>query len=193
MRLRLLALALFAAVAIPSAADHAAAEMRALPPPVDLGIRNIRQETDVWCWAAVAQQVITKRKGQSPPQCALVAMVHGRYPSHCCPHYERCAVPGSLGQIQTLIRNFGQRSSTLSPPTDAMTLYRTLRAGHPIILAIRNSPYSGHVVVLTGMTWVNGRNGPEALLHINDPLLVIPPRLSLGDLLPRWRAAIVVY
>jgi len=193
MRLRLLALALFAAVAIPSAADHAAAEMRALPPPVDLGIRNIRQKTDVWCWAAVAQQVITKRKGQSPPQCALVAMVHGRYPSHCCPHYERCAVPGSLGQIQTLIRNFGQRSSTLSPPTDAMTLYRTLRAGHPIILAIRNSPYSGHVVVLTGMTWVNGRNGPEALLHINDPLLVIPPRLSLGDLLPRWRAAIVVY
>jgi len=193
MRLSLLALALLAAAAISSTADNAAAEMRALPPPVDLGIRNIRQETDVWCWAAVAQQVITKRKGQSPPQCALVAMVHGRYPSHCCPHYERCAVPGSLGQIQTLIRNFGQRSSTLGPPTDAMTLYRTLRAGHPIILAIRDSPYSGHVVVLTGMTWTNGAAGPEAVLHVNDPLMVIPSRLAWRNLLPRWRAAIVVY
>ena len=162
-------------------------------PPVDLGIANIRQETDVWCWAAVAQQVIVKRKGRSPPQCALVAMVHGRYPSFCCPHYDRCSVPGSLKQIQTLIRNFGQRSTALSPPTDAMSLYRNLRAGHPIILAVRNSPYSGHVIVLTGMTWIQGARGPEAVLHVNDPLQVIPARLPWRDLLPRWSAAIVVY
>jgi hypothetical protein len=161
-------------------------------PPVDLGIRNIMQDTDVWCWAAVAQQVIVKRKGRSPPQCALVAMVHGRYPSYCCPHYERCAVAGSLRQIQILIRNFGQRTTTLSPPTDAMSLYRTLRAGHPIILAIRNS-YTGHVVVLTGMTWTSGAAGPEAVLHVNDPLRVIPDRLTFRALVPRWQAAIVVY
>lgn len=171
----------------------AAAQLHALPPPVDLGIRNIMQETDVWCWAAVAQQVIVKRKGRSPPQCALVAMVHGRYPSYCCPHYERCAVAGSLRQIQTLIRNFGQRTTTLSPPTDAMSLYRTLRAGHPIILAVRHSPYTGHVVVLTGMTWTNGAGGPEAVLHVNDPLRVIPNRLTFRALVPRWQAAIVVY
>lgn len=188
MRLRLAALLLSLAAALP-----AAAQMHSLPPPVDLGIRNIMQETDVWCWAAVAQQVIVKRKGRSPPQCALVAMVHGRYPSYCCPHYERCAVPGSLRQIQTLIRNFGQRTTTLSPPTDAMSLYRTLRRGHPIILAIRNSQFTGHVVVLTGMTWVAGANGPEAVLHVNDPLRVIPNRLSFRALVPRWQAAIVVY
>ena len=171
----------------------AAAQLHTLPPAVDLGIRNIMQETDVWCWAAVAQQVIVKRKGRSPPQCALVAMVHGRYPSYCCPHYERCAVAGSLRQIQILIRNFGQRTTTLSPPTDAMSLYRTLRAGHPIILAIRNSPYTGHVVVLTGMTWTSGASGPEAVLHVNDPLRVIPDRLTFRALVPRWQAAIVVY
>src|SRR6185503_4822962 len=142
MRL-LLRLLLLSVLAAP-----AAAQMRSLPPPVDLGIRNIMQETDVWCWAAVAQQVIVKRKGRSPPQCALVAMVHGRFPSYCCPNYERCAVPGDLRQIQTLIRNFGQRTSSLSAPTNAMSLYRTLRAGRPIILAIRNSPRTGHVVVL---------------------------------------------
>lgn len=187
----LLARLILAALAWLALTEAAAAQARSLP-PVDLGIRNIRQDTDVWCWAAVAQQVIVKRKGRSPPQCALVAMVHGRYPSHCCPHYERCAVAGTLGQIQTLIRNFGQRSSAISPPTDAMWLYRTLRAGHPIILALRNSPYSGHVVVLTGMTWVDGANGPEAMLHVNDPLMVIPSRLEWRQLLPRWRAAIVV-
>ena len=26
-----------------------------IPSPIDLGIRNIPQETQVWCWAAVAQ------------------------------------------------------------------------------------------------------------------------------------------
>lgn len=188
-RMRLFLALLLAAYA----AAPAAAQMRSLPPPVDLGIRNIMQETDVWCWAAVAQQVIVKRKGRSPPQCALVAMVHGRYPSFCCPHYERCAVAGSLRQIQTLIRNFGQRTTTLSPPTNAMSLYRTLRRGRPIILAIRNSRFTGHVVVLTGMTWTEGAQGPEAVLHVNDPLRVIPNRLPFRALVPRWEAAIVVY
>ena len=187
---RFLLALLFAAFAAVCLGAFARADV---PPPVDLGIENIRQETDVWCWAAVAQQVIVKRKGRSPPQCALVAMVHGRYPSFCCPHYDRCSVPGSLKQIQTLIRNFGQRSSSISPPTDAMALYRNLRAGHPIILAVRNSPYSGHVVVLKGMSWVEGPRGPEAVLHVNDPLQVVPARLAWRDLLPRWQAAIVVY
>jgi len=40
---------------------------------------------------------------------------------------------------------------------------------------------------------VSGANGPEAVLHVNDPLLVIPARLPWRALLPRWRAAIVVY
>lgn len=181
-------LSLLAALLLVAAATVAAAQAPRLP-PVDLDIRNIRQETPVWCWAAVAQQVIVKRKGRSPPQCALVAMVHGRYPSYCCPHYERCAVSGSLAQIQTLIRNFGQRSSSIRPPSDAMTLYRTLRQGHPIILALRDSPYEGHVVVLTGMSWAGG----EAVLHVNDPLDVVPARMTFRELLPRWHAAIVVY
>ena len=186
---RLVAALLIAAITAACLGAPARAE---LPPPVDLGIANIRQETDVWCWAAVAQQVIVKRKGRSPPQCALVAMVHGRYPSYCCPHYDRCAVPGSLAQIQKLIRNFGQRASSIAPPTDAMSLYRNLRAGkshHP-----RGAQFAlfGPCVVLTGMSWIQGSRGPEAVLHVNDPLQVIPARLAFRDLLPRWQAAIVV-
>jgi hypothetical protein len=101
-------------------------------------------------------------------------------------------VAGTLPQIQRLIANFGQQSSGIAPPTDSRTLYRTLQAGRPIILAIRNSRYDGHVVVLTGMTWYAGEKGPVAVLHINDPLGVIAERIYFDDLLPRWEAAIVL-
>jgi hypothetical protein len=164
-----------------------------LLPPVDLGIPNFRQRTRVWCWAAVAQQIIHKERGKSPPQCALVAMARGRYPSFCCPGYQRCAVQGTLDQIRGLIRNFGRRVTEVRPPTGPMSLYRTLRAGHPVILALRNSARTGHVVVLTGMTWARTDRGVEAILHINDPIGAFPPRIPFRVIIPRWHAAIVVY
>ena len=48
-----------------------------LPPPVDIPIQNLSQQTPVWCWAAVAEQIITWRRGGSPPQCVLVAAAFG--------------------------------------------------------------------------------------------------------------------
>ena len=47
-----------------------------VPPPVDLGIQNIPQETPLWCWAAVAQQIIFALRGPNgtPHQCGLVAI-----------------------------------------------------------------------------------------------------------------------
>lgn len=167
--------------------------LRQLPPPVDLGIPNFHQQTRVWCWAAVAQQIIYKKRGKSPPQCALVAMARGHYPSFCCPGYRRCEVQGTLGQIRALIHNFGRRVTEVRPPTGPMALYRMLRAGRPIILALRTSRRSGHVVVLTGMSWVRTGNGMEAILHINDPIGAYPPRTPFRLIRPRWHAAIIVY
>lgn len=166
---------------------------RALPAPVDLHIPNFRQRTRVWCWVAVAQQIIHKKRGKSPPQCALVAMAQGRYPSFCCPGYARCAVQGTLDQIRGLIRNFGRRVTEVRPPTGPMSLYRALRAGRPIILALRSGPGTGHVVVLTGMTWVRTLWGRRAILHINDPIGAFPARMRFEEIMPRWHAAIVVH
>ncbi|MEQ8699155.1 MAG: papain-like cysteine protease family protein [Bauldia litoralis] len=166
---------------------------RTLPPPVDLGIPNIRQQTKVWCWAAVAQQIIHKKRGKSPPQCALVAMAQGRYPGFCCPGHARCAVQGTMAQIRGLIRNFGRRVTEVHPPSGPMVLYRALRAGRPIILALRNGPGTGHVVVLTGMTWVRTTWGRRAILHINDPIGAFPARMRFREIMPRWHAAVVVY
>jgi hypothetical protein len=167
--------------------------VKPVPPPVELGIPNIRQRTRVWCWAAVAQQIISKKRGKSPPQCALVAMAQGRFPSFCCSGNARCAVQGTLAQIRGLIRNFGRRITEVQPPSGPMALYRTLRAGRPIILALRNGPRTGHVVVLTGMRWRQTGWGVEAILHINDPIGAFPAHILFRDLRPRWHAAIVVH
>ncbi len=58
----------------------------AIPAPVDIPIQNLTQETEVWCWAAVAQQIILASQGPqaTPPQCALVAMANGAAPEACC-------------------------------------------------------------------------------------------------------------
>ena len=111
-------------------------------PPVDLNIPNIRQETQVWCWAAVAQQIINVSGRRSPPQCALVAMANGQYPSACCPYNPTCIRPGSLVQIQQLIANWGKRYNELQRPTDPYALYEQLRQGRPLVLAVRSTPYS---------------------------------------------------
>jgi hypothetical protein len=49
--------------------------------------------------------------------------------------------------------------------------------------------------VLTGMSWVDlGKgDGPEPLLHINDPMTKMPPRMLLRDLQPMWKTAVIVH
>ena len=67
-----------------------------LPRPVDLGIRNILQETQVWCWAAVAQQISLHLRGpnDTPPQCALVAIAYNAGPEYCCNAPQACLLVG---------------------------------------------------------------------------------------------------
>lgn len=158
--------------------------------PVDLGIRNIRQETQVWCWAAVAQQIIHWRTGNSPPQCALVAMANNAHPQFCCTGNPQCLVTGSLQQIQWLIGQFGFSYSTIAPPAGPVPVYETISARRPIIMAVYSSPYSGHVVVIRGMSCM----GPNPVLHINDPIgwSEFAQPVAFHHMLPYWRHAIVV-
>jgi len=163
---------------------------------VSLPIQNIPQETEVWCWAAVAQQIVHAMRGprDTPPQCAMVALANDARPEVCCDQFYRyngnpfCRVTGSLEQIQWLIGYFGGRYSTLAPPTNPRVLFDTLQRGHAIILGIQYSPYLGHVVVLRGMSVVNG----VPVLHINDPLEYFTKPVPFHNLLGYWSKAIVV-
>ncbi len=145
-----------------------------IPPPIDIPIQNIRQETNVWCWVAVSQQIIMYTQGpqSTPPQCALVAIANNTPPQTCCSGYNPlCVRTGSIPQIQGLIAHFGGRYSGVAPPADPMTLYRTLSSGKPIILQVRTGMQSAHVVVLRGMSFMPTQYGRvEPVLHINDPM-----------------------
>lgn len=168
-------------IAAPSRAKPAA------PPPIDLGIANIAQQTPLWCWAAVAEQIIAWRQGESPPQCALVAAAFGAPAALCCGQPQACLTTGGLPQIQALLAHFGGAPSRIAPPADPMALYRALAEEHPVILAVRLTPYNGHVVVLRGMAWT-----PAPVLLINDPLAHFARPVPFAQLLPYWLAAIVV-
>jgi hypothetical protein len=168
-----------------------------IPPPVNLPIPNIQQETHVWCWAAVAQQIIYATRGaaQTPAQCALVAMANNAHPNYCCAGIGNpaCVRTGSMQQIQYLIGQFGGRFSALAPPTDPMTLYQTLSSGRVIILHVGSGQMSSHVVVLTGMSFVpNGFGGVEPVLHINDPLSYFNQPVPYSALVSIWIEALVV-
>lgn len=165
-----------------------------LPPPVDLGIQNIPQQTPVWCWAAVAQQIIAAVRGpaQTPPQCALVAVANGVHPDVCCVQQNAgCVRTGALQQIQGLIAQFGGRISAVAPPTDPMTLYQTLANGRAIILQIR-SGQANHVVVLRGMAFQPTPMGVMPVLFINDPLAIFTQPVPFPRLMGMWVSAIVV-
>ena len=161
---------------------------------VMLDVPNVMQETPVWCWAAVSEQIITwsQGPGRSPPQCALVAMANGAPPTTCCNPNPSCIRTGSMQQIQALLGTFGGRASALAPPTDPMTLFRTLAAGSPVILHVRSGQSSSHVVVLRGMRIVTGPMGPRALLLVNDPMAHYPSAVPFEQLVGVWLEALVV-
>ena len=163
--------------------------------PVDLPIENISQETNVWCWAAVSQQIIAASRGreQTPQQCALVATANGAPAETCCVQQNpQCVVTGSLQQIQGLIQHYGGRSSNYAEPTDPMTLYRTLKQGHAVVIGLQTDPSSGHVVVARGMSFQETPEGVVAMVHINDPMAQFTQPVPFQQIAGLWRQAIIV-
>ena len=173
----------------------AAPALAQYPPPVNIPIQNILQETSSWCWAAVAQQIILAAAGsqQTPRQCALVAIANNAPPAVCCSGFNpACVRTGSLEQIQFLIGQFGRHASTIAPPTDPLTLYNTLASNRPIILHIVSGPGTSHVVVLRGMAFIPTPQGVMPVLYINDPMSVFTQPLPYPQLLQLWISAIVI-
>jgi hypothetical protein len=91
-----------------------------------------------------------------------------------------------------LIAQFGGHYSAYAPPTDPLTLYRTLAAGHPVILQVQSGPQSAHVIVVRGMSFVATLNGVEAVLHVNDPMALFTELVPYSQVVPIWMSAIVI-
>ncbi|MEO1109512.1 MAG: papain-like cysteine protease family protein [Pseudomonadota bacterium] len=191
-RLLLLSVILF------SAQSHASAQ--GYPPPIDLGITNITQQTNVWCWVAVVEQVAHWKHGThpstAPHQCELVSTANSDPAPHCCsgnPAFaHKCVRTGHTNEIMGLLHYTGSGYASYNPPANPMVLYNTLASNRPIILELKTTPYSGHVVVLRGMAWQPGPYGIEPVLLINDPLSYFTTPVPFSQLMPYWSAAIVV-
>ena len=170
-------------------------QAQSLPPPVDIPIRDIPQENPVWCWVAVAQQIIMAIKGpnNTPPQCHLVAVANGAHPGFCCNGYNpACVTTGSIPQIQNLLARYGGRSSTYAPPTDPMTLYGTLASGRAVIVQLRTGQSITHVVVVRGMSFYRTPGGVQPVLHVNDPMTFFTQPVPFAQIAQIWMSAIVV-
>lgn len=159
---------------------------------VDLGVQNIQQQGQAWCWAAAAQQIIVWRTGQFPQQCEMVAVANGANPSACCPYHPTCDVPGSMQQIQALLAFYGRSFTRIAPPANPNALFQILSQGQPVIMLVRNSPFSavGHFVVVRGMNF--SPQGP--VVFLNDPMgwSGFSQPVAFNLLAQFWQAAIVV-
>jgi hypothetical protein len=98
-----------------------------------------------------------------------------------------------MSQVQSLIAAFGGRTSNMAPPTDPMTLYRTLASRRAVILHVRSGMASTHVVVLRGMAFATNAYGQiEPVLYINDPMAYFTQPVPFSALMPIWLEALVV-
>lgn len=166
-----------------------------LPPAVDIPIANIPQQGPVWCWAAVAQQIIHARMGAqgTPAQCALVATAYGLDPMGCCNYPSTCQATGTFPQIAFLINRFGGVASSYSLPAGPMEVYRTLQARRPILVHVRSGYATSHVVLVRGMHFVHGPYGMQAFLHVNDPMSYYTQPVPFESIAPIWIDALVVH
>ena len=170
------------------------------PPPVDIPIQNIPQQTEVWCWAAVAQQIIHFKNGpmNTPAQCAMVALSKNAPIPYCCSNFNNCATTGSLTEIQALLSYFGGSFSSYSPPADPMSLYYTLAQNKPVIMQISTVPPGfpsgmNHVIVIRGMFFQTTPMGVIPILIVNDPMNQYTQPVPYAQLAPLWQSAIVVH
>lgn len=162
---------------------------------INLPVPNIQQDTEVWCWAAVAEEIVLGVRGRkdTPRQCHMVAIAKNASPAVCCANFNACKITGGLEDIQRLILHFGGRPSSIQPPANPYVLFQTLQSGRPIILQINPSGMGmSHVVVLRGMDISNAPWGPRATLFINDPLIPNVVSVDFSQIVGIWQAAIVV-
>ena len=165
-----------------------------VPPPVDVPVTNIGQQTPVWCWAAVSQQIIAATMGGSPPQCELVETAYGAPSGFCCGGARpECMATGNMSQIAGLISYYGGRSSQYSRPGNPMEVYQTLQQGHPIIAQLATGQMTTHVVVIRGMYFQPWNGTVVPMLVVNDPLAYFTQPVPFPNVAAIWVDALVVY
>jgi len=122
-----------------------------------LNVFLARQQTDVWCWAAVSEMVLGYY-GRPVAQCQILS---AWYQADCCTFALSCRTTAPLQVIQQTLFAGGGLRSEITGPLSFPALAAEIDAGRPVIAAYRG--VSGHVVVMYGYD-------PNGFVYIHDPL-----------------------
>lgn len=122
-----------------------------------LAVPLVRQETPVWCWAAVSEMVF-RYYGRGGTQCQILS---GWYQRDCCTFREFCQTTAPIAVIQQTLLVGGVRSNWTPGPLPLSAITAEINAGRPIIVGYRGS-FAGHVVVIHGYD-------SRGNLYIHDP------------------------
>ena len=145
-----------------------------------------KQDTIVWCWAAVARMVARYYNVAAPSQCS---MLEARYGLPCCNNPGNiCTQIGSIWQIQDLIQGFGLQTSSLGPPSNGWALLNIFKSGRPVVIHL----VQGHFVVAAGMRVIATPQGPLGIVRILDPYYGVSD-IPLPQLYAQWDVALYIH
>jgi len=154
---------------------------------VVLDVPHIPQDTDVWCWAAVSEMVITYLSGTSPDQCRILEIGFGLH-GQCCGNEWACRTTGSFDQMAINVRYFAGGNTIGDGRMDERSVMGTLGSNMPIIAGLQSNPSMGHVVVIRGFRTSN--LGLE--LYVNDPLMQNPFWMTYAQFATHWQQSLIV-
>ena len=169
-------------------------------PPVvgtkSLAITPVMQQTEVWCWAAVAEMVFRHyalpNLSQRGYQCGIVAAYYGPS-SPCWISCFSCVAPiGTVSQMQVLLNGYGVVANQFAPsrvltsrlilaPLTFEDLANEINKGRPVVAGISPSGFaypnlSEHAVLIVG--YVNDSQGRRVLVNDPFPYQIYPGRLN---------------
>lgn len=147
-------------LALSSCSDSLSPTEPGEPGPATGRVLNVfptRQQTDVWCWAAVSEMVLGYY-GRPIEQCQILT---GWFQADCCRLFLACRTTAPLQVIQQTLLAVGGLRSDVTGPLTFQALAAEIDAGRPVIAAYAGT--AGHVVVMYGYE-------PNGFVYIHDPL-----------------------
>jgi hypothetical protein len=117
------------------------------------------QEKSHWCWAAVAQSVLSSRLEKVPEQCEIVSRVMGR---DCCSRSQSC---DKGNWPANGLKAYGVFATSLRATSEEL-LISEIQSGRPVLVGLQMPRGSRHVVLAYGVYFQENK----PYVKIFDPL-----------------------
>lgn len=131
-----------------------------------IGVSQIEQEQDRWCWAACAEMVFHYYDIRHVRQCDFANWLFKA--SHCCkkPSSTDCNRECFVHEISSLYLHWQIRSTFINGTVPFSELQAEIDEGRPVEVGyLWKGRGTGHVVLISGWHTTD----TEEFVHVNDP------------------------